>query len=242
MKAFLLAAGFGTRLKPITDTVPKCLVPVKGKPMLGWWLDLFLTHGVTEVLVNTHYLYEPVREFIKEYNSKNTGLTVYEAYEPTLLGSGGTICNNKDFVKDEDDFLICYADNLTDTDLSAFVDFHRQHRSPLTMALFHTNLPKQCGIAALDKNGLICEFVEKPENPKSNLANAGMYVVSSEIFDYLDSCEIPLDFGKDVLPKLVNKMYGWYNDAYLIDVGTMENYEKANKEWQYDNYKNSLED
>ncbi len=241
MKAFLLAAGFGTRLRPITDTTPKCMVPIHGLPLLGWWLDLFLAHGVSEVLVNTHYLYEPVRKYIKEYNEKDTGLKVYEAYEPSLLGSGGTIRNNKSFVEGEEDFLICYADNLTDTDLSEFYKFHKKSGGALTMALFHTNLPKQCGIAAVDKNGLITEFVEKPEEPKSNLANAGMYIATNEIFEYLKGSTSPIDFGKDVLPNLIGKMYGWYTDGYIRDIGTMENYEKANKEWPYDNYKNTPE-
>jgi len=231
MKAYLLAAGFGTRLRPLTDTIPKCLVPIHGRPMLSWWFDLFKKHGVTQVLVNTHYLHEQVRAFIKEYNKKDTGLTVFEAYEPTLLGSGGTILNNRDFVSGEEDFLICYADNLTDTDLSSFTGFHRENGGTLTMALFHTNLPKQCGIAAVDENGLITEFVEKSENPKSDLANAGMYVATQKIFDFLENKAFPVDFGKDVLPSLVGKMYGWNTNSYIIDIGTMENYEKANKEW-----------
>ena len=241
MKAFLLAAGFGTRLRPITDTIPKCLVPIKGHPLLAWWLQLLQKHGVTEVLINTHYLPEPVRSFIKTYNAKQTGLTVFEAYEPELLGSGGTIRTNRDFVDGEDSFLICYADNLTDANLTNFQRFHKDHGAPLSMALFHTNVPKQCGIAALDANDRIVEFVEKPENPKSNLANAGMYIADRKIFAYLDDSKTPLDFGKDVLPKLVGQMYGWNTEGYLIDIGTMENYKRANEEWVHDYNEDSSE-
>ena len=173
MKAYLLAAGYGTRLKPLTDTTPKCMVPIHGQPLLGWWLTLLQRHGVTDVLVNTHYLPEPVRAFIEDYNRQNTGLTVYEAYEPELLGSGGTVRENRAFVRGEEDFLICYADNLTNANLTAFQDFHRKHNGILSMALFHTNVPKQCGIAELDANERISAFEEKPEQPKSNLANTG---------------------------------------------------------------------
>lgn len=234
MKAYLLAAGYGTRLRPLTETVPKCMVPIRGQPLLRWWLALLRRHGVSEVLVNTHYLPEPVREFMRAYNQQNTGLTVYEAYEPELLGSGGTIRANRDFVKGEEAFLICYADNLTDADLSAFQAFHREHDGVLTMALFHTNQPKQCGIAALDEAGRIIAFEEKPEHPASDLANAGMYMAGPELFKYLDTDKPLLDFGKDVLPKLIGQMYGWPTQGYLIDIGTMENYQRANREWAHD--------
>lgn len=109
MKAFLLAAGYGTRLKPFTDTVPKCMMPICGKPLLSWWMELFEKHSVTEVLVNTHYLPDAVREFVQIYNAKNTGVRLIEAYEKELLGSGGTILANKGFVESESDFfsLLC---------------------------------------------------------------------------------------------------------------------------------------
>lgn len=242
MKAYLLAAGYGTRLKPLTDTVPKCMVPIHGQPLLGWWLSLLRRHGVTDVLVNTHYLPEPVRAFIAEYNRQDTGLTVYEAYEPELLGSGGTVRKNREFVRGESDFLIGYADNLTDADLTAFQAYHRRHDGLLSMALFHTNAPKQCGIAQLDADGRITAFEEKPENPPSNLANAGIYLARNDIFEYLESDKPVLDFGKDVLPRLVGKMFGWRTEGYLIDIGTPENYNKAKEEWPYDHYKDAFAD
>lgn len=242
MKAYLLAAGYGTRLRPITNEVPKCMAPIHGEPLLGWWLALLRRHGVTDVLVNTHYLPEPVRAFMQDYNQQHTGLTVYETYEPELLGSGGTIRKNRDFVRGEDSFLICYADNLTDANLTAFQEFHRRSGGVLTMALFHSNQPKQCGIATLDEQGRIVSFIEKPERPESDWANAGMYIAGQDLFDYFDSERSVLDFGKDVLPKLTGKMYGWRTEGYLIDVGTLENYKKANEEWPYDHYEDAPAD
>lgn len=195
MKAFLLAAGYGTRLKPITDTIPKCMVPICGQPLLGWWFDLLRKHGITDVLVNTHYLPEPVREFMWAYNAKETGLIAHETYEPELLGSGGTIRANRGFVECEKDFLICYADNLTDADLTSFQRFHEEQGTLLTMALFRTNIPEQCGIAELNDKERIIAFEEKPEHPKSNLANAGMYIANSRIFDYTKYCIPALMFA-----------------------------------------------
>jgi mannose-1-phosphate guanylyltransferase len=233
MKAFLLASGYGMRLRPITDRLPKCLVPVHGVPLLDWWLLLLRTHGVTEVVVNTHYLYETVRAFIDEYNKRRTGLTVNEYYEPELLGSGGTVRANRKFIDGGEDFLICYADNLTDFNLSGLVSSHREWGGILTMALFHASKPKECGIVALDARRKVIDFEEKPKNPKTNLANAGIYVAKGEIFDLFPSKE-PLDFGKDVLPLLVGKMYGWETPQYLIDIGSMDNYKRGEAEWRYD--------
>lgn len=230
MKSYLLAAGYGTRLRPLTDTTPKCLIPIQDKSLLEWWCDLFLKHGVSQALINTHYLVQPVRDFITDYNNRNTGMVLHEYYESTLLGSGGTVRSNKDFVTNEENFFICYADNLTNMNLTEMLRFHNSHDGLLTMALFRANKPEQCGIAELDKYNKITGFVEKPQHPTSNLANAGVYIARQEIFSYFPD-QVFIDFGNDVLPKLVGKMYGWETQDYLIDIGTPDNYMKAQREW-----------
>lgn len=229
MKAFLLAAGLGTRLKPLTNTTPKCLLPVGGKSLLYWWFQLFESHGITEVLINTHYLFKQVREFLNHH--RRTGkLIIFEYYEPILLGSGGTVRANRAFVENEEDFLICYADVLTNVNLSAMNRFHNTHEGVLTMALFHAANPQQYGIAETDENGRIVEFIEKPANPKSNLANAGIYIARKSIFDFFPQREA-FDFGNDVLPGLIGQMYGWKTQGYLIDIGTIKAYQKAKLDW-----------
>jgi mannose-1-phosphate guanylyltransferase len=231
MKAFLLAAGYGSRLRPITDTIPKCLVPIRGKPLLGWWFELLSKHKYRNVLVNTHYLSTDVRDYLHTYNTKPTGLTAYEFYEDVLLGSGGTVKANRQFIDTDEPFAICYADNLTNINLSAMLAYHQNHRSVLTMALFRCENPKACGIAKLDSSNCIVGFTEKPPNPQSNLANAGIYIANRELFDYFPESSF-CDFGKDVLPGLVGKMYGWETHEYLIDIGTPENYQKVQEEWK----------
>ena len=216
MKAFLMAAGLGTRLRPITNTIPKCMVSIKGQPLLGWWMDLFEKHDVSDVLINTHYLPEPVRDFICSYNRQGHKVKIHESYEPVLLGSAGTLRANKRFVESEGSFLICYADNLTNANLSQLVLRHEQVKPVLTMGLFH----------------MITEFIEKPKHPASNLANAGIYVAGQEIFDYIPCNKDEVDMGKDVLPLLTEKMAGFEIKDYLLDVGTMSNYQKAQEEWQ----------
>jgi len=227
VKAFLLAAGRGTRLRPLTDDIPKCLVPVKGTPLLAIWLNLFKMHGVTDVLINTHHLAPKVEGFIAD---DTTGLNITVFHERRLLGSAGTVLANREFVAGQRCFIIAYADNLTNVDLGRMVEFHLGHKGVLTMGLFRTNRPRECGIAELGKDGLIGSFVEKPAEPRSDLANAGIYIASREIFDYIPRKE-PVDFGFDVLPKLVGRMYGYEIKEYLMDIGTLENYARANREW-----------
>lgn len=229
MKAFLLAAGLGTRLRPLTDTTPKCMVPIGGKPLLDYWMQLFRTHGIDEVLINTHYLHEQVEDYILQHNQVEKQPHIVFSYEPELLGSGGTVRANKDFIGDEENFWICYADNLTNANLTAMKKLHQERNCLLTMALFRADNPKECGIATLDEQGNIVEFVEKPAEPKSNLANGGIYLAKREVFDEIPQADFS-DFGKDVLPKLTGKMAGFALQDYLLDIGTPEKYAKAQED------------
>jgi len=226
-KAFLLAAGLGTRLKPITDKIPKCLVPICGKPLLGWWIDLMERHGIKEVLINLHYLSNQVEEFL---NSYSTQIKFHLFYEEKLLGSGGTLRENKNFVKDEKAFFILYADNLTNYNLTLFSDFHEKNKQLLSMALFEARDPKMCGISELDDNNIIINFEEKPKYPKSKLANAGLYIAKPAIIDLIPNMEVT-DIGFHLLPKLIGSMAGWKSKNFLMDIGTLENLNKANKDW-----------
>jgi len=223
-KAFLLAAGLGTRLRPMTETVPKCLVPIKGRPLCDYWFGLCEAHGIDEILMNTHYLAEQVREYVAGLR-RRVCVTLF--HEETLLGSAGTVRENAAFVEGEDAFLVIYADNLSNVDLTRLLQFHVSHDGLITMGLFHTPFPKQCGIATLDDAGRIVEFVEKPEQPKSDLANAGLYVVdASTVADIPDDKPV-VDYGHDVLPCYVGKMYGLPLDCFHLDIGNLESYEKA---------------
>ena len=180
MKAFLLAAGRGTRLRPYTDTIPKCLISIQGKPILGIWLDHLRLHGVQDVLINTHHHEHQVEAFVRSYSHRRD-IHIVLSNEPILLGSAGTIWHRRDFVDSEDDFMIFYADNLTNVDLKRFANFHqkcRRKKGILTMGLFHAPKPSACGIAELDSDQRILAFTEKPENPISNLAYAGICQVT----------------------------------------------------------------
>ena len=228
MKAYLLAAGRGTRLRPLTDRLPKCLVEIGGEPLLGRWIGELARAGVDQVLVNTHHLPGPVREYVGR--DPVPGVAVRLVHEEILLGSAGTVSAHRDFVRSESSFFIVYADNLTDTDLADFLRFHRALQSPFTMGLFETPQPRECGIAELDGDGRVVSFEEKPREPRSNLANAGLYLATPELFDILPD-RTPLDFGFDILPLMAGRMYGYCIRGLFCDIGTPERLAWARGEW-----------
>jgi len=238
MKAFLLAAGKGTRLRPYTDKIPKCLIPIHGKPLLEIWLELLDQYQVEAVLVNIHHHAEKIDKFIAGIRN-NVRVKITTFYEPCLLGSGGTILANREFVGDSDEFIIAYADNLTRINLLGMIHFHRKIRSKggiLTMGLFQSPHPKVCGIVVMDQENKIVKFIEKPQHPVGSLANGGIYIASPEIFECLPKSEGAekngvVDMGFDVLPALAGKMYGYEIKEYLRDIGSIESYHKALAEW-----------
>ena len=226
-KAFLLAAGLGTRLRPLTDKIPKCLVPIQGTPLLSIWLSICGQLGIKEVLINTHHFAQEVRNWAQQQKS---ALRIHLFHEENLLGSAGTIAANRDFIGGDEDFFVFYADNLVCANLQALKSFHMRHTGVLTMALFHAPKPGNCGIVSLDESGRITSFEEKPTHPKSDLANAGIYIARRGLFELLPHRRV-MDFGKDVIPGLAGRAWGCLLDGYILDIGTPENYQRALVEW-----------
>ena len=227
MKAFLLAAGLGSRLRPITDSIPKCMVEIDGRPLLDIWLDAFDRAGVDEVLVNLHYLPDVVTAHL----AARTGTpTVHTSCEPELLGSAGTLRAGRRFVEREEMFLVCYADNLTSFDLNFLIDAHRQWRPIATLTAFHSEHPSAGGVLELGQDGRVIGFKEKPAVPVSDLTNAGMYAFHPAVLDEIGST-LPLDIGYHLLPRLVGRARAVPVECYFRDIGTVEAYQLARKEW-----------
>lgn len=227
MKTFILAAGNGTRLRPLTDSVPKCLLPIQGIPLLEIWLNNCKAAGITEVLVNTHTCAGAIRKFAAE---QKTGMQMCIVEEPELLGSAGTLAKNREFVAGEKSFSVLYADVLTNIDLSRLLEFHDQKNLPVTLGVYQVPDPSRCGIVTMDENAVIEHFVEKPTRPANNWAFAGVMVAGPELFDFLPA-QCPADLGFHVLPKMVGKMAAYAISEYLLDIGTMSNYQHAQRSW-----------
>ena len=225
MKAVLLAAGLGTRLRPITLTTPKCLIPFEGIPLLEIWLRQLESAGIEEALINLHHLPDQVQQFVDQ---RKGIIEIHTAYEPNLLGSLGSLLYNRKFYQNEDSIFVGYADNLVSAVQEKLITDHSGHEFPVTMAVFETSQPEQCGIVEIDERNVVRGFVEKPEKPTINLANAGLYVIDTSILtEFETSGEELLDIGFDLLPKLINQMVAIKYDGYIQDVGNLERYKGA---------------
>jgi mannose-1-phosphate guanylyltransferase len=230
VRALLLAAGLGTRLRPITDHVPKCLVPIHGKSLLGYWLDMLLPNGVERVLVNTHYLPDAVREFVAASAWRDS---IDMVHEVELLGTGGTVLRNRDFLGGGA-FMVVHADNLTRFDVCAFIRAHecRPAGVDITMMTFDTDAPQSCGIVELDSRGVVIKFHEKVAAPPSNHANAAVYIFEPSVIDFLASLDkAVIDISTEVLPRYLGRMQAFHNADYHRDIGTPESLALAEQEF-----------
>ena len=227
MKAILLAAGFGTRLKPLTNTIPKCLVPIKNKPLLEYWLESLTKNGISSILINTHYLSEEVDKYIKNSKFKENCKLVFEK---ELLGTAGTLLCNLDFIGDDECILI-HADNYCLANFNEFFISHRNRPSSciLTMMTFTTEYPHLCGIVEIDDNNIVKSFYEKKATAPGFIANGAVYILSKEfISDLKSKYKNCFEFTTEIVINYINKIYTYHTSDVLIDIGTLEMYNKAN--------------
>lgn len=227
MKTLLLAAGFGTRLRPLTDAMPKCLVPIAGRPLLGIWLERLSAMNCGPFLINTHYRAEAVAAFIAASPHR---ARVTLAHEPVLLGTAATLRRHVDFFGGEDGLMI-HADNYCLADFGAFIDAHRRRPADclLTMMTFRTDSPSTCGIVTLDERDVVVGFQEKQANPDGNLANGAVYILSAEMLSELRAGPPDItDFSTQVLSTYLGRIYAYETSAPLIDIGTPHTYARAN--------------
>jgi len=221
MKALLLAAGMGSRLRPITDSVPKCMVPVMGRPLLDYWLELLgPAPDCDEIVINTHYLPEPVRRHVSQspFRSKITLV-----HEDALLGTGGTLIANLPKLLGND-ALVAHADNLTLFRLGDFLRAFEQRPADCiaTMMSFRTDTPEACGILELDDRGVVQGFHEKVTDPPGTLANAAVIMFSAEVLDTIHSEKWAsvFDISLDIVPRLLGRANTWPNTVYHRDIGS----------------------
>ena len=228
MRAILLAAGLGTRLRPLTNKVPKCLLLIKEKPLLEILLKQLKESDIGPFLINTHYYSKQVEEFIETSGFSDQVELVHES---KLLGTAGTLIANLDFYQDQDGLLM-HADNYCLADFDAFVEAHNRRPSGclMTMMTFSTSVPCLCGIVELDKKGVVIGFHEKVDNPPGNIANGAIYILSKELIGILKTdFTNSKDFSKEVIPAMIGKIFTYETKNFFIDIGTTDNLRKANQ-------------
>ena len=225
MRALLLAAGLGTRLRPLTNTIPKCLVPIKGKPLLHIWLEQLTAANIGPFLINTHYLADQVALFV---NNSDYRESITIVHEKKLRGTAGTLIDHLSFFGNDDGMLI-HADNYSQADLNAFKAAHvnRPKICLMTMMVFETDFPSECGVVVLNEE-IVVEFYEKVKTPPSNLANGAIYILSPEMIQILsENFNNATDFSTQIIQHFLGRIYVYKTKEKFIDIGTPQNYQKA---------------
>ena len=230
MKALFLAGGLGTRLKPITNELPKPMVPVMGKPLLERNIKNLKKHGIDEVILSTCYKPQRIKEYFED--GSKFGVKINYISEDIPLGTGGAIKNAQEFF--EDTFLVFNSDILSDIDISEIVRFHKEKGALATIAATQVDNPSAYGVIEHDEKGFITAFKEKPlpHETNSNLINAGIYVFEPDLLDEIPTGRV-VSIERETFPLLLEKGYkiSVYNKcSYWLDLGTPEKYMKAHKD------------
>jgi NDP-sugar pyrophosphorylase family protein len=229
MKGMILAAGEGRRLRPLTENLPKPMLPLAGRPLLEHTITYLRDGGVTDLAINLYHLPQAVIDYFED--GSRWGVKLRYSVEERLLGSAGGVKRLHSFF--DETFVVFYGDLLTWTDLQPMIDLHRRAGVLATMGLYHVPDPWNRGIVQLDEAQNIVRFVEKPARDQvfSNLANAGIYILEPEVLDWIPAEQV-YDFGHDVFPNLLAEniqVAGYVIEDLLLDIGLPEKYAEANQ-------------
>lgn len=225
MRALLLAAGLGTRLDPLTRYLPKCLMPLYGRPLLDHWLEKLSRLGADEFVVNTHHRAELVEDYVRGSRFANS---VTLAHEDELLGTTRTIRRHAEFLTDGDS-LVLHADNFCEDDLTRLIKAHqsRPDECILTMLTFCASDPSSCGIVESDAKGIMTALHHKISRPPSDRANAATYVFTPKLINLVVQDSEASDFSAEILPRLVGRAMTCHTDLPFTDIGTIPAYLQA---------------
>lgn len=228
VKALLLAAGRGERLRPLTDACPKPMIEIGGKPILQHNVELLVSAGIRDIVINLHYLPGSITSHFGD--GRSFGANIEYEFEPELLGTAGT-ARNVSAKFEREPFVVVYGDNLSTIDLKKMVEFHHHNRAEATIALFERPDATGSGIVSFSEDGRITRFKEKPLEREifSNWVNAGYYVLEPSVIDAIPEY-YPSDFGRDVFPRMLRdgaRLYGYPMKERLWWIDSPADYERA---------------
>jgi len=228
MQAVIMAGGFGTRLRPLTNNMPKPMVPVVNKPMLEHLFSLLKNHNITDYIMLLYYQPEIIKRHFGD--GSKFGVNLRYITPDRDYGTAGAVKLSEEYIKD--DFLVISGDVLTNFNLSDFYKFHTERESVATISLYSHENPLQYGIVLTNNNNEIVRFLEKPSSSEvfSDTINTGIYYFNKKVFNYIPEGE-NFDFSKDLFPSLLNdkvKLFGFNSKGYWRDVGTLEEYINSN--------------
>lgn len=229
MKAVIIAGGRGERLRPLTDTTPKPMIDVNGKPVLEHVISLFKKHSITDFIITLHYLGEKIRSYFAD--GSRFSVKIKYIFEREPLGTAGGVRLAKKFIHET--FLVTSGDILLDLDIKAMIDFHKKKKAFATLNVYKRYGPDPKSSILFNKENRISRFVERPEPQEIKgdfvFANGSFYIFEAEIFDFIPKNK-PSDFGKDIFPKLLEAkkpLFAFPTGGYFIDIGNLEKLKKA---------------
>lgn len=231
-KAVVLVGGEGTRLRPLTYTTTKAMVPVLNIPFIQHVIHHLSSHDVTEIILAVGYRPDSIKNHFEK--SGNTTAKLIYSIEQIPLGTAGAVKNATHYIGKDETLFILNGDIFTDLDLTEMFNFHRDKKASVTIALTPVNDPTQFGVVELDRQQRVTRFIEKPRHHEvtSNLINAGVYILESEILERIPHGKRFM-FEHDVFPQLIAEgapVYGYPTNAYWIDMGTPEKYLRLNQD------------
>lgn len=226
--AFILAGGRGSRLKPLTNEIPKPLIPLHDKPILEHTIDLLRKFDIRNIIISIGFKGDKIKEYFG--NGKRFGVDITYVEEDEPLGTAGPIRLARNLLTET--FVMCNADELKNIDLYDMYSFHKENSGIATIALTTVLDPSSYGVAKMKGNQIV-EFLEKPKDPPSNLINAGLYILEPSIIDYVPQ-KGPSSIERDVFPKVaaINGLLGYHFDGQWFDTGTLDRYETAQQKWK----------
>jgi len=226
MKALIMAAGYGTRMEPLTIAIPKPMIPIVNLPTMQHNIELLKKYGFRDIVANIHYHPEQIENYFGD--GYDFGVNLSYSYEEELLGTAGGVRRMAvEIAEIKETFLVLSSDALTDINLKRIVSYHKKKKALVTVALARVEDVTQFGVAIQDEQEKIIGFQEKPKQAeaKSNLVNAGVYVIEPEVLKMIP--EGFYDFGQQLFPKLIKEnapIYGYKMVEYWSDVGGLEKY------------------
>ena len=223
MQALILAGGEGTRLRPLTSTIPKPVVPLVDRPFIAYMLEWLSSHGVEEVILSCGFLADGVRQVLGD--GRTLGMRLHYVEEPEPLGTGGALKLAEDLL--EERFFMLNGDVLADLDLTAQLEQHERTGARATLALVGVDDPSAYGLVRRNPDDSVREFVEKPrpEQIDSNLISAGAYILERDVLDGMAPAGTNISIEREVFPTLIDRgLFGYEASGYWLDIGTPDRY------------------
>lgn len=227
MKGVIIAGGRGSRLRPLTNEMPKPMIPILDKPVMEYCIEHLKEHGITEIAVTVQYLSSKIIDYFGDGRQYGVNLTYFEERRP--LGTAGSIKNAETFF--DESFVVIYGDVISNFNLTKGIQFHCSKNSLVTIFMTTVQNPMDYGIIRTNETGKVTRFLEKPARPEifTNQINTGIYIMEPEILHYIKKGET-VDFSLDLFPTLLKKgcpIFGFKTNGYWSDVGNMAKYEKT---------------